>query len=171
MAIFNSTFNANDVEPNAPRETLPPGDYVVEIVRSEMKATKNGTGQYLELELMITKGPHLNRRLFDRLNLVNANQQAVDIANRTLSAICHATGQMTVSDSEQLHHILMVAKVAVRPAGPDKGGIMRDAQNEVRGYSAVNGAQPTPAKAHAAPNGAASAGKGAPQPWRRSATV
>lgn len=169
MASLNGTFNANDVEPNAPRETLPPGDYVVQIVRSDMKATKNGAGQYLEIELTILEGSHINRKLFDRLNLVNANQQAVDIANRTLSAICHATGQMTVSDSEQLHFKPMVAKVAVRPSGPDKSGVMRDTQNEVRGYSAVNGAQPAHAKAHTAPGGAAPAAKGAPPPWRRSA--
>jgi hypothetical protein len=34
------------------------------------------------------------RKIFDRLNLVNAEpDQAVEIAQRTLSAICHATGQ------------------------------------------------------------------------------
>ncbi len=55
------------------------------------------------------------RKLFDRLNLVNANAQTVEIAQRTLSAICHATGRLQVQDSEDLHLIPMLADVTVKP--------------------------------------------------------
>src|SRR5262249_43106783 len=50
-----------------------------------------------------------------RLNLVNANSQTVEIAQRTLSAICHATKRMQVEDSEELHLIPFLAFVTVRP--------------------------------------------------------
>ena len=143
MAALTSAFDANAVEPNTPRDTLPPGDYLAQIVRSDMKETKNGSGQYLELELAILEGVHTERRLFDRLNLVNSNQQAADIANRTLSSICRATGVMMLTDSEQLHFKAMQVKVAVRPSGPDRNGVMREAQNEIRGYTAPNGAPRT----------------------------
>lgn len=168
MASLGTTFDAHTVEPNAPRDILPPGDYLLQIIRSEMKATKNRSGHYLELEMDVLDGVAAGRKLWDRLNLVNQNQQAADIANRTLSAICHATGQMTVSDSEQLHFKPMIAKVAVRPAGPDKTGTQRDAQNEIKGYSAPNSARPATApRATPAPAGAAAAPKQAP--WRRTA--
>ena len=32
MAKLNEMFDAMDVEPSAPREALPPGDYMVQIV-------------------------------------------------------------------------------------------------------------------------------------------
>ena len=39
----------------------------------------------------------------------------MEIAQRTLSAICHATGRMQVQDSEELHLIPMIADVTVKP--------------------------------------------------------
>lgn len=97
MAMLS--FDATGVEPAAPRDLLPPGKYPVHIVQSEMRPTRSGDGQYLWLELDVIEGPHQGRKIWDQLNLVNPNQQTVDIAQRTLSAICHAVGQMQVSDS------------------------------------------------------------------------
>ena len=102
MANLGMTFDATQVEPSAGFEVIPAGKYHVQIVNSEMRPTKAGNGEMLWLEMTIIDGPHANKRLFDRLNLVNPNQQAVEIAQRTLSAICHATGQMSVSDSEHV---------------------------------------------------------------------
>jgi hypothetical protein len=115
MAHLGATFDASSVDPNASYPVLPPGQYVVQIVASEMRPTKTGQGQCLVLELDILEGSHTGRKLFDRLNLVNANPQTVEIAQRALSAICHATGRMQVQDSEELHLIPMLADVTVQP--------------------------------------------------------
>jgi hypothetical protein len=70
-------------------------------------------GQYLWLMLDILEGRAARAaRIFDQLNLVNANPTTVEIAQRTLSAICHATGKLQVSDSEELHLIPMTIQVA-----------------------------------------------------------
>lgn len=114
MAIFAQTFDANSVEPSN-FDVFPAGKYLAQIVASEMRPTKDGRGQYLFLELDILEGPFAGRKLFDRLNLVNDNPDTVDIATRTLSSICRATGQMQVKDSEQLHLIPLIADVRVRP--------------------------------------------------------
>ena len=114
MAIFAQTFDANTVEPSN-FDVYPTGKYLSQIVSSEMRPTKDGRGQYLFLELDILEGPFAGRKLFDRLNLVNDNPDTVDIATRTLSSICRATGQMQVKDSEQLHLIPLIADVRVRP--------------------------------------------------------
>jgi hypothetical protein len=114
MAIFAQTFDANAVEPSN-YDVFPAGKYLSQIVASEMRPTKDGRGQYLFLELDILEGPFAGRKLFDRLNLVNDNPDTVDIATRTLSSICRATGQMQVKDSEQLHLIPLIADVRVRP--------------------------------------------------------
>ena len=128
MARLGETFDATTVEPNKPLEALPPGRYVVQIVNSEMRPTKDGMGQYLWLELDVLEGEHAGRKLFDRLNLVNANPTTVEIAQRTLSAICHATGLMQVDDSEQLHLIPLIADVKVQPR--TRFGICRSIQGD-----------------------------------------
>ena len=108
-------FDATTVDPAKSADVLPPGKYVVQIVASEMRVTKDGMGQYLWLELDVLEGDSLGRKLFDRLNLVNNNPSTVEMAQRTLSAICHATGRMQVQDSEELHLIPMLADVRVQP--------------------------------------------------------
>jgi hypothetical protein len=174
MARLNEAFDASTVEPNKPFELLPPGRYVVQIVNSEMRPTKDGRGQLLWLELDVLEGELAGRKLFDRLNLVNANPTTVEIAQRTLSAICHALGQMRVDDSEQLHLIPLIADVRVQP--PKDG---YDAQNSIRYLpleqrpAARPGAVSAPRTAvtarPAAPRGpAAPAAKPTTAPWRRS---
>lgn len=174
MANLGGTFDANSVEPSAPIEILPPGNYPVQIVKSDMEPTKDGDGQKLTLELEIIDGPARGRRLWDSLNLVNRNPQAVEISQRTLSAICHAIGKLQVSDSEELHFKPLMAKVEVLPAGTDKNGYVRERpKNEVKGYSAIAGAaastQAPPQRAATSappPRQPAPAASAAP-PWRR----
>ena len=115
MAVFAQTFDAANVDPNAGFELYPAGKYLVQIIASEMRPTKDGMGQYLLLELDILEGQYSGRKLFDRLNLVNANPDAVQMAQRSLSALCRAAGKMQVSNSEQLHLIPLMIDVKVRP--------------------------------------------------------
>lgn len=125
-------FDANDVEPNEGFTPLPAGEYQAIIIASEMKPTKAGDGQYLELQFQILNGPHQNRKLFDRLNLVNKNPQAVQISKGTLSAICRAVDVRTPKDSSELHNkpLTMVVKVK-----KDRDG---NFQNEISGYKPRN---------------------------------
>ncbi len=167
MANLGGTFDASQVDPSQPQELLPPGDYRVQIINSEMRVTKTGTGQYLWLEMDVLDGPHAGRKLFDRLNLINPSQQAVEIAQRTLSAICHATGRMQVKDSEDLHFQPVIVKVTVGKSG----------YNEVKGYKAASNTpppQPQPApppqqamQPHAQPAAAPPPTAGGDGPWRR----
>lgn len=166
MADLGGNFDATGVEPKQDFETLPPGEYPVVIVKSEMKPTKAGTGKYLEIEMDVADGPMKGRKVWDRLNLQNPNAQAVEIANRTLAAICHAVGVMNVSDSEQLHARPMIAVVKVKPADGQYGP-----SNEVSTYKPLGGAaQPAPAAAPAlAAAPAAQAAQPSTAPWNRAA--
>jgi hypothetical protein len=123
-----SGFNAADVEPNSAFTPLPAGEYQAIISESEMKPTKDGQAKYLELKLQILNGQHQNRTLFDRLNLVNKNDVAVQIAKGTLSSICRAVGVLTPNDSAELHNKPMGIVVKIRN---DQNG---NPQNEVKGY-------------------------------------
>ena len=166
-------FDASTVDPTKPIDLLPPGKYVVQIVASEMRVTKDGMGQYLWLELDVLEGECTGRKLFDRLNLVNNNPQTVDFAQRTLSAICHATGRMQVQDSEELHLIPMLADVKVQPPKNGYGE-----SNSVRYVALDQGApapapaqRPAPPAARPAPQTAQTRPAAAPAtaPWRRNA--
>jgi hypothetical protein len=176
MAKLGGTFDATGVEPNAPLQALPPGDYRVQILQSEMRVTKAGTGQMLWLDMEVLEGPLKGRHVYDQLNLINPNPTAEEIAQRTLSAICHAVGKLQVSDSEELHFLPMVVKVAVRPNG----------YNEVKGYKpvqqtaaaaastpAANGSVPSRPAPSSVSSAAAQArpalGASSTAPWKRSA--
>lgn len=162
--MANLNFNAEHVDPTPRFDPLPAGEYTVIITASELKFTKSGDGQYLELTLEVQGGEFAGRKLFDRLNIYNSNRQAVEIAQRQLSQICHAVGVLQVEDSEQLHFKPLVAIVRIEP-----GRDGYDPKNVIKGYKAAAGApvmqkpaQPQPA-APRAQFGAAAA------PWAKPA--
>jgi len=107
-------FDAREVEPMDDFEPVPADTYVVAIVRSEMKETKAGNGEYLELEMTILDGPYKGRKLWDRLCLAHPNSVVVKIARARLASVCKATGILTPSDSAELHDIPFAARVAVK---------------------------------------------------------
>ena len=133
-----SGFNAETVEPNVAFEPLPAGEYQAAIINSEMTPTKNGQGKYLMLELEILDKRYAGRKVWDRLNLINANDKAVEIAKATLSSICRAVGVLTPGDSSDLHGRPLVIKLIVS-SDPQYGD-----RNEVKGYrkSALTDTQP-----------------------------
>lgn len=149
-----SGFDANTVEPAGDFEPLPAGKYVAVITESEMKPTKAGTGNYLQLTLQILEGPYQNRLLWARLNLDNPNETARKIAQGELSAICRAVGVLAPNDSVELHNLPLVINVRCKKRA-DTGEIV----NEVKGYSKKESPAPP---SHDAP-----AAKSTP-PWKRS---
>jgi len=137
-----SGFDANTVEPNQ-FDVIPAGEYEACIVKSQMKQTKDGQGQYLELELQILNGQFQNRKLFDRLNLKNQSAKAVQIAQGTLSAICRAVSVLTPNDSLELHNKPLRVKVKVTKDDQygDKNEIMAYKARQA-GPTTTTGAQP-----------------------------
>jgi hypothetical protein len=138
-------FDANKVEPNAGFDPIPAGTYEVVIIGSKVKPTKSGTGKFIELAMQVLNGPYQNRQLWDRLNLWNDNDKAVQIARGTMSAICRAVGVLTPGDTSELHNRPLCCTVKVKP---DQNGNPR---NEVSGYKPrVQQRAPSAAPAQAA---------------------
>jgi hypothetical protein len=142
-------FNAETIEPAAPRTIMPAADYLCHAVESEMRATRNGNGEYLWIEFVVLEGEHKGRRVWDRINLVNTNTTAVEIGQRQLSALCRACGVLQPKGSQELHSIPVLVSVGIQPAKDNY-----EARNIVKGYKS---ARTAPAKA---PEAAA-------PPWRR----
>jgi len=156
-------FDAQTVEPNDTFDPLPNGDYLCIITASEMKPTKAGDGAYLELEMQVIEGQYQGRKLWDRLNLNNANDTTVKIAKGTLSAICRAVGVLQPKDSCELHDLPMLVKVACK-----KRDDTDELTNVVKSYKKRDGAafSPTTTAASVAPL-AHSPAKAASPPWKR----
>ena len=127
-------FDANQVKPAEAFEPLPKGWYNMRISESETKPTKAEGGAYLQLTVEVIDGQYANRKVFDRLNLWNANPVASEIAQRRLSAYCHATGVMMLQDSQRLHGIPFKGRISIRE---DKTGAY-EPSNEIKDIKHIN---------------------------------
>lgn len=123
-------FDATGIDTSSQYDAIPAGDYEAIVTDSEVKATKDGTGQYLALTIEIQSGQFQGRRLWDRLNLQNRNQKAVEIAQRQMAQLCHAINVLQVLTPQHLHGRPFVVKVTAKN-DPERGMV-----NEVRGYKA-----------------------------------
>lgn len=140
MATLN--FDASAVEPSSGKDPIPAGKYIAVISASEMKPTKNGNGQYLELEYQVLDGEHKGRKVWSRHNLQHTNAQAVQIARGELSAICRAVGIMTPKDSAELHNLPLCVTVKVKKR-EDNGELA----NDVTGWARKDAAAGAPQQA------------------------
>ncbi len=137
-------FNATTVEPIASRELIPAGRYVAMITSSTMKPTRQGTGQFLELEYTLLEGEHHNRKVWSRHNLHHPKAQTVEIARRELASVCRAVGVMQLGDSVELHQKPLTIVIGVRPRS-DTG----EPANEVTGWARRDTAAGVPQQAGA----------------------
>ena len=166
MANLTGLVDLN-ASPESQFAALPSGEYPALITDSAVKQTKSGNGSYLELPYQVIDGPYKGRQLWARINLTNQNATAVTIGQQHLAQIRHATGQMQLSDSQQLHNIPHVIRVEYKPARDQYSE-----SNEVKEYKALAGTAaqaPKPAQAPATqvpPPAAANAGG---LPWQRNA--
>lgn len=154
-------FDASSVAPSQAQEVIPVAWYPVTITESKIKETSKKSGSILALTYTIIDGDHKGRKLFNNLNIVNANAQAVEIAQSDLSAICHATGVIVVDDTFKLHNIPFEIRVGMRK--PDEN--FSEPANEVKGYRKLGGATAATAPVtSAAPPPAAAPAPSTPAP-------
>ena len=124
-------FDASTVDPMTEFEPIPAGDYLAQIVESEDRPTKAGTGEYLNLTFEIMEGDYQGRRVWARLNLKNPNPTAVRLAIAELAAICRAIDVIRPSESAELHLLPMIISVKVKKRS-DTGELA----NEIKNYAA-----------------------------------
>jgi hypothetical protein len=125
MAQLIQPFNALQFDPTQGAGQLPIGKHVVIAEKSEIKPTKGNDGGFLEFGLKIVEGQQAGVGGAWRLNLYNASQQAVEIANKQMSALCHVTGVFNVTDSSQLHNIPFMVEVAPQKDNPQYTEVKR----------------------------------------------
>jgi hypothetical protein len=119
---------------SAPPDVVPPNDYLCWIQESTLKPTKAGNGHYIEVTLQIVDECEFKGKLlWDRINIDNPNEKAVQMAQRSLAAIGIAAGISHLSDTSMLQGKFVVAVVKEK-----------DGENNVRTYKVPAQAQASP---------------------------
>lgn len=129
--LIGGDFDTSSVEPAAGFYALPAGWYPVQVSNAEIQDTKSGTGKYLKLELEVIGDIHSGRKVFARMNIVNPNPQAVQIAMRELAAVGQALNLAAITDTAELIGGQLQVKLVV------KAEAGQEPQNEVKGYKAL----------------------------------
>ena len=137
MALLPSVFVPEETE-DMEFKPLKAGWYPAELVKSELKSTKDKKGKYLSFQFKVTEDANdessEGRFVFTNLNIVNANETAVKSAHSDLKAICEAVGhEGELEDTVDLHNIPLMIKVSYKPETPDW-----PAKNEIKGYKAYD---------------------------------
>jgi hypothetical protein len=123
------SFDATKVEPAQTYGALPAGRYEVIIADTEIKPTKAGTGEYLQITFDVTGPTQVGRKVWGRYNISNPNKTAEEIAMRELSAICHAVDLPMIEDSDELIDKCLEIDVAIE-INPATGA----ETNRIKGY-------------------------------------
>jgi hypothetical protein len=119
-------------------DPLPPGDYTACVTSTEVKPTKAGNGEYIELTIEIMDGDFSGRKIWERLNINNPSEQTVQIARSQLNQLATALGQVPLKDTDQLLEIPFTLTLDI-----DRKDNTR---NRVMGYSSASSAPRVAAK-------------------------
>lgn len=151
-------FNLNEEEyPSESLEPVPQGDYLVQVVDEKTKMTKSG-GEMIVLTWEILDPERFaGRKIFENLNLFNANETAQRIARERIASIMRAAGLKGISNTEQLRYIPLTASVVIKQ---DAGF---DPKNEL-GRKIVGSGMTRPAAEPSKPREASGAGRGGQLP-------
>lgn len=115
MALLPEVFRSEDVEADE-FELLQPGKYLAQVIKSELKETKSGTGKYISLQLKVIDGDSAGRLVFDNMNIINANDTAQKIGQQQLKSLVEACGLVEIEDTTELHGIPITIQVGIEPA-------------------------------------------------------
>lgn len=158
MANLGQEFDVNSLPVSENNfDPLPAGWYEVNITGAELKDTKDGAGNYINVKYSVTGPSHQGRVVFGMLNLKNKNPKAEEIGRQQLGELMRACGISRVTDSDQL----IGGRCAIKLTVDTQEGY--EPRNNVKGFKAITGSTaPTFTPAQAAQATASSA-----PPWAR----
>ncbi len=128
MALLSETFVTEEAE-DMGFEPAPPGWYIAQITKSEIKPTSAGTGEYIKNEWKILEADepkYVGKMFWQNLNIVNPSEMAVKIGKGQLKKLNEALGIKELKDTDEL--IGQPVKVFLK-VKPGSGGY--DDSNEV----------------------------------------
>ncbi len=134
MASIGNAFDSSKHDDMASFDPIPEDEYLVQVTKSDVKATKAGTGKYINLEFTVMNGEYKGRKIFTNLNIVNPNPITVEIAQKELATLCRALGKRVIQDTKELHGTPFLMKVRIKV---DKKKVYPP-RNEPTGYASAS---------------------------------
>lgn len=175
MSVDISGFDASKVDPFVEFQPIPAGDYLGALVESELKEAKqNNANKYINAKFQIIDGPHKGVHVWEIFNLVNANDQAVAIAQAKLSSLCRAVGVLQPRSTADLYNKPVVLKLTVEERSDKKGSY----NNKIADFKPAGGQSLTVVQPQAQTQGGSvitqpsngnggAAGFGGKKPWEK----
>lgn len=158
MAELRKAFDFSTVDIKDSFDPLPPNDYIIEMIDSEVRQTKVGDGEYMAARFRVCDGPYENRNFFINVTMESQNPVALSIGEKAMAQICAAVGlQKLLENTNELHNIPMLARLAI-----EEGKNGYPARNKVVWYKPAT-TSVSPAVAASAPAAAAKPAA----PWKR----
>ena len=162
MAHIGQTLSLDNLPAPDNFEPLPPGNYGCEVIQSDVVDTKTGLGRQMKLTLKVTEGEFEGRRVWANIMVRHQNEMAQRIGQQVIASLISAAGIGPIDDTEELHGIPVVAKIAIET---DKSG-QYEPRNVVKGFLPHGSTSATPTLARAA-SVAADANTAAKPSWMR----
>lgn len=161
MAQLGTTFDPSSAPPSERSFDLIPKSWQpMQVVESDMQATRDGTGQMASFTFEIIDGPFKGRKIWKRMNVVNKSAQAQEIGRRELADLCRAVGLASITDTEQTHGKPFTGRVGV-----EKGDGQYEDKNTVVGFKPFENPAPNVAGGSAVTQGGAGTTAAASRPW------
>ena len=135
--MLGRTINTNDLPAGSDFDVLPAGWYQAKVNAADIKKTKAGNGEYINLQLEILGPSHQGRIVFSNINIMNPNPKAEEIGLSQLNSLLSSIGLAQISDTDQLINGEAMIKLSIKRS--DEYGD----RNEVKGYKALSNSMPT----------------------------
>jgi hypothetical protein len=115
MASLNGQYDP-DAAVAGDFEVFEAGVYPMEMIESDIVATKAGTGKLLKYRLSITQGELIGRLVFGQFNLTNPSADATRIGQGEFKALREVVGVLEPEDTADLHFKEFQGVVKITPA-------------------------------------------------------
>lgn len=140
-------FNTQEYDLPTFGEPFKPGWYAARIDKIDLKPTKKGDGQYLDIQFVIDEAQHpdlAGRMVWDRLNVFHQNQKTMQIARGQMRKLQECVGKPTSQETDELLGLPVLVKVKLRAETAEFR-----AQNEIDDYKPIGATIPTGSAASA----------------------
>lgn len=140
-------FNTQEYDLPTFGDPIKPGWYAARIDKIDLKPTKKGDGQYLEVQFAIDESQHpdlAGRMVWDRLNVFHQNQKTMQIARGQMRKLQECVGKPTSQETDELLGLPVLVKVKLRAETAEFR-----ATNEIDDYKPIGATIPTGSAASA----------------------
>jgi hypothetical protein len=112
---------------------IPEGEYTMEVKAAEIKPTKAGDGEYINIQTVVLGPSFAGRVVFTIVNIKNKNETAEAIGLRQLKELRTACGIAVLRDTDELLGRCFIGKVKIQKSSEygDK--------NTVTSFKSING--------------------------------